>query len=103
MFNEFKKIIKESNLRGWSLQKEKNKFYFSKFDNGINDDEYRIYIEKKTDGIFITRAEKFKVNYRTNTYKTVSVDLSHPLVQKAQFILEQHPLNKMQVNKLSCN
>lgn len=94
MYIEFKQIIKSMDARGWSLQKDKETFYLSKFDNGINDDEYKVFIEKTEDGIIIKKAEKIRINNRSGSMKTIPVNLDHKIVLKAKEIIDQHPLNK---------
>jgi len=84
MFLMFRKIIKESNARGWSLQQEKEEFFLSKFDETLNDDEYRIYVKEKNNEIEVTRTEKLKHNTKTNTTKTMSVSDEHKHVKKAK-------------------
>lgn len=100
MFLHFKKIIKMHNARGWSLQKSGDRYYLSKFDNGINDDEYRIFLEQTPDSVIVTHAEKLKINYRTGDSKTTAVSLNHKLVKEAQLLVDDHPLNKKHIHNL---
>lgn len=100
MFLEFRKIIKSTNSRGWSLQKENDQFYLSKFDDGLNDDEYRIFISQTENGVEITYADKVKHNHKNTNPKILAVKMEHPLVVKAQQLVDMHPSNKKSVHKI---
>lgn len=94
MFLMFRKIIKESNARGWSLQQEKEEFFLSKFDELLNDDEYRIYLKERNNQIEITRTEKLKHNTKTNTTKTMAVKEEHKHVKKAKELCQLYAQKK---------
>ena len=84
MFKEFRELVKKEGLRGWRLEKEGEEFYFSKFDDRLNDDEFRFFLELSEATIHIKRMQKIK-----SYHKLMKVNPSHPYVQQAEAICKK--------------
>lgn len=79
MFKEFREIVKNEGLRGWRLEKEGDEFYFSKFDDRFNDDEFRFFLQTSDDNIHIKRMQKIK-SYK----KLMNVNANHEYAKIAE-------------------
>jgi len=98
MFFDFRKIIKSTNSRGWSLQKENDTYYLSKFDDGLNDDEFRFFILETENGLEISHMDKVKHSHKHSNPKILAVKNEHPLAKKAQDLVDMHPLNRKTIH-----
>lgn len=61
MHREFIALTKTKPFRGWQLEREERGWYLSKFDEDLNDDEYRFFIDvNRENAIYIRQMEKIK-------------------------------------------
>lgn len=81
MYMDFKKIVKEQGLRGWRLQEENDVFYFSKFDDRFNDDEFRFYLNVRNDVVNIKKMQKVK-SYK----KIMKVNPNNTYIPEAELL-----------------
>lgn len=92
MFREFKEVTKSEGLRGWRLEREKGDFYISKFDDHLNDDEYRFYLEKTDENIHIKKMQRVKSYKKVtkidekNNYSKIAMHLCSLLDNKFTLI-----------------
>lgn len=50
MFMQFRQVFQEQSARGWQIDRDDAGFYLSKFDDNLNDDQFRFYLLQKQDG-----------------------------------------------------
>lgn len=84
MFKEFREIVKNEGLRGWRLEKEEEEFYFSKFDDRFNDDEFRFFLQVSENTIHIKRMQKIK-SYK----KIMNVSPTHEYTKVAESLCQK--------------
>lgn len=87
MFYQFRDVIKGNDARGWRLEKEDEQFFLSKFDDAFNDNEIRVYIDFKPEGIHIKKSVKIK-----NYSKIIELDATNKYVQKAIELCQSYDL-----------
>lgn len=49
MFLDFRRVFSEQGARGWQIDRDEQGFYLSKFDDNLNDDQFRFYLAERAD------------------------------------------------------
>ncbi|QST02937.1 hypothetical protein IMZ31_20530 (plasmid) [Pontibacillus sp. ALD_SL1] len=84
MYKTCRKLMTDHHYRGWRLEEDDQEgLYLSKFDDNLNDDEYRFYLSKNGDLIYIRTMEKIK-----SYDKILTIPKDNPYFKKAQSICE---------------
>jgi hypothetical protein len=97
MFLEFRRIFKETGARGWQIDRDEQGFYLSKFDDNLNDDQFRFYLTEHRDGS-VDIAEGIR---RKSTGKVKRLKKNHSSLSQASIIVSRFNEKKTIFHKTS--
>lgn len=83
MFLDFRKVFKEEGARGWQVDQDGEGFYLSKYDDDLNDDEFRFYIGEEHGVLTLLVGVRRKSSGRVNPLRD-----NHPSFDQAASLID---------------